>query len=117
MSIVEKNINSKLAPILIPVFGFGIQGVLWFIVFTFTILSHNDSNGNVNPVSETISLIGAYIVFFMPFLSLIGIFLSIRNIIKKEYITLNILALALNLVWLGLLILALWMVFVLKVSA
>ncbi|QVK19151.1 hypothetical protein KHQ81_05475 [Mycoplasmatota bacterium] len=111
MSIVKKNINSKFAPMLIPFFGFGFQGFLYIILLIFGLLTI----GNENP--NPLFLIASTIVFFMPIISLLGVFLSLRNIIKKEYIVLNILALSLNLVWLGLLFLAIWMVFVLKVTA
>jgi len=71
-------------------------------VFIFTMID-SISKGNLS----SITYYGVGVVFFIPLISLLGVYISIRNIIKKVEIKKNIFAFILNLIWLSFLIIAL----------
>ncbi|MDF2700337.1 MAG: hypothetical protein K0Q49_1895 [Haloplasmataceae bacterium] len=90
---IKKVINNDSSAILIPTFGACFQRILWMFV----------SEGKLSLITN----IGVGVVFFMPLISLLGVYISIQNIIKKVKINKNIFALILNLIWLSFLIIPL----------
>jgi len=97
---IKKVINYDSSAILIPILGVYCQGLLWIFVFIFTMID-SISKGNLS----SITYYGVGVVFFMPLISLLGVYISIRNIIKKVEIKKNIFAFIL--IWLSFLIIAL----------
>jgi len=111
---LKKIINNDKTPILIPIIGFCSQVILWGLFFSFVVLS--DSVSNRNAIRENIILIGSAIIFFLPLISLLGIYLSIRNMFKKVNSKINKLGLILNLTWFAFLLLASWLTFIVGIN-
>lgn len=107
-------INNDKTPVVIPIIGFGLQAVLWMVFFGFVVFTDSISRGNV--IRENIIMVGSVIIFFIPLLSLLGIYLSIRNIFKKVNRKINILGLIINLIWFAFLLLASWLIFIVGIN-
>ena len=108
---LSKLLNSKASSLLIFVCGLSAQICTWPLLFAIGISFHK------NELVQNILTIPMVLWFFVPLISIGAIVISVVQMRRKQASAITIVGLALNIIWLGLFMLLLYLLLVVGISA